>query len=305
MVKTSPIKVTLQHWLESTVLSLGQLAFWNDALAELGRYSSSPAGTAAARKALPVLAMVTGTAAFWQWNSTLLLAVVMGSGGGVLLYQLLRQRRSALRTLERWLGSPQAPIILSGVGGLATLGLSYGTLLLVQELHSPGLVLLLLLQDVGIVSILGLLLWLALMQSEGQRHGSQHYGSQHPGSKMAEQRRDRFDRCIAGLLQRDELRRLVAVRQLTALAEQGQLSPQQQSQAAEYLALLMARETQGVVQQALGVALKGLQLPDRALLGAESSVTRRVLPRISMSQYERVGQSQVAQPNALEILEPR
>ncbi len=300
MVKTSPIKVTLQHWLESTVLTLGQLAFWNDALAELGRYSSSSAGAAVARKALPAIAMVTGTVAFWQWNSTLLLAVVMGSGGGALLYQLLRQRRSALKTLERWLGSPQAPLILSGVGGLATLGLSYGTLLLVQELHSPGLVLLLLLQDVGIVSIVGLLLWLALMQSEGQRQGSQH-----PGSKMAEQRRDRFDRCIAGLLQRDELRRLVAVRQLTALAEQGQLSPQQQSQAAEYLALLMARETQGVVQQALGVALKGLQLPDRALLGAESSVTRRVLPRISMSQYERVGQSQVAQPNALEILEPR
>jgi hypothetical protein len=72
------------------------------------------------------------------------------------------------------------------------------------------------------------------------------------------------------------LRRLVAVRQLAALATRKELNAGEQAIAAEYLLLLSRKENDPVVSGAIQESLSVL-LPERPQLGDRSSVTDRVM----------------------------
>jgi hypothetical protein len=253
------------NWLEGDLLILSKPSFWLESLTEIGQPSRLAQGSI---KALPVLGALLGTIAFWQWNAALMVALMMGASGSFALFQLLQQKKQPWQTLQQWLSHPQAPLALSVGSGLALLITTYGALAVWQDFHSPGLVMLLLTQEFGIFLVLGLAVWLLLSR---QATSIPSYS---------------FDRCVAGLLQRDELRQLVAVRQLAMLATQKALTAEQQAIAAEYLLLLSRKENDPIVSNAIQDSLRALT-PARPQLGDRSSVTDRVI-QPSVRRTERV-----------------
>lgn len=220
-------------------------------------------------KALPVLGALLGTIAFWQWNAALMVALLMGTGSSFALFQILQQKRQPWQTLQQWLSHPQAPLALSVGSGLALLITTYGALAVWQDFQSPGLAMLLLTQEFGIFLVLGLAVWVLLSRQTSASTPSYS-----------------FDRCVAGLLQRDELRQLVAVRQLAMLATQKAITAEQQAIAAEYLLLLSRKENDPIVSGAIQDSLRALA-PVRPQLGDHSSVTDRVI-QPSVRRTERV-----------------
>ncbi len=235
---------------------LSKPSVWLELLDEIGHPSHLAQGFV---KALPALAALLGTIAFWQWNAALLLALTLGTGGSIALLQVLQQKRQPWPRVQQWLAHPQAPLAMSVSTGLALLIATYGALSVWQDFHSPGLAMLLLTQAIGIFGVLGLAVWLLL--SRQNRASAPIYS---------------FDRCVAGLLHREELRRLVAVRQLATLATRKELTFGEQAIAAEYLSLLSRKENDPIIGRAIQESLAVLS-PTRPQLSNRSSVTDRVI----------------------------
>jgi hypothetical protein len=256
----------LSNWLEGDLLMLSKPAFWLEILTEIGQPSRWAQGSA---KALPVLAALLGTIAFWQWNAALLLALLIGAGGSFALFQGLQQRKQPWPTVQQWLNRPQAPLVLSVGSGLVLLITTYGALSVWQDFHRPWLAMLLLTQEIGVFGVLGLAIWLLL--SRETRASAPIYS---------------FDRCVAGLLHRDELRRLVAVRQLATLATRQELNSKEQAIAAEYLSMLSRKENDLVISHAIQESL-AILVPAQPQLSDCSSVADRVI-QPSVRQTERM-----------------
>jgi hypothetical protein len=235
-MKTGLVPTQLKHWLEGDLLLLCKGQVWAEVLTELQRDASRRN----VQKLLPLMAGLLGVALLWHWQGSLLVAGLLGGGSSITLYRWLRQPRSwrtLARQVQRWSRHPQAPLYLSGAAGLGVLLMSYSALGIWQDLQSPWLALMLLTQEVGILLMLGLAVGLMLMHNEDT--------SAHP-----------FERCTAGLLHRDAMRRLVAVRQLEQLASQDKLTPQERSQAVDYLRLLIRKETEPLVRKAIRSGLE-------------------------------------------------
>jgi hypothetical protein len=257
----------LSDWLEGDLLMLSKPSVWLEVLAEAGQPGRLAQG---ALKALPVVGTLLGTIAFWQWDAALMLALLMGTGGSFALFQVFHRKKQPWQTAQKWLSHPQAPMALSVGSGFALLATTYGALTVWQDFDSPWLAMLLLTQEFGIFLVLGLAVWLLLAR---QTSASAPTYS--------------FDRCVAGILHRDDLRRLVAVRQLATLATQKELTSREQAIAAEYLLLLSRKESDPVVSRAIQESLTVL-VPVRPQLGDRSSVTDRVIIQPAVRRTERV-----------------
>jgi hypothetical protein len=255
-MKASPLTTQLRLWLEGDLLLLAKASVWRDVLATVAQQSIRGDRSALASIVVPPVVAILGGIALWQWNAALLLAILGGSGSSILLYRAT-QRRFGLPKLEQWLKSPHAPIALSLGGGLGMLALSYSALAVWQDLHSPWLAMMLLTQEIGIFGILGLAVWLIVSRKSKPLHS--------------------FDRCVAGLLHRDELRRLMAVRQLAKLMAQGQLSSVERSHATDYLSLLDQKEHSPIVRRAIQESLSSLMPSQRKQLGDRSLATGRII----------------------------
>jgi hypothetical protein len=168
--------------------------------------------------------------------------------------------------------------VLSVGSGLALLIATYGTLSIWRDFHSPWLAILLLTQEIAIFGVLGLAVWLLL--SRQTRASAPVYS---------------FDRCVAGLLHRDELRRLVAVRQFATLATRKELSSEEQMIATEYLSMLSRKENDLVISRAIQETLAILipLVPARPQLSDHSSVTDRVM-QPSVRRTERVAMRSIS-----------
>jgi hypothetical protein len=260
----------LSNWLEGDLLMLSKPSFWLELLDEMGQPPRLAQGVA---KAFPVLAALLGTIAFWQWNAALLSALSIGAGGSFTLFQVLQPKKRP--TVQQWLSRSQAPLALSVGSGFALVISTYGALSIWQDFHSPWLAMLLLTQEIGIFGVLGLAVWLLL--SRQPRASAPVYS---------------FDRCVAGLLHRDELRRLVAVRQLAALASRKELSSGEQAIAAEYLMLLSRKEKDPVISRAVQESLAVL-VPVGPQLSDRSSVTDRIM-QPSVRRTERVAMHSIS-----------
>ncbi|MGB8699291.1 MAG: hypothetical protein WCD18_07745 [Thermosynechococcaceae cyanobacterium] len=257
MTKTSSIRTSFSPWLRLGLLP-GRSSFWAEAAAELGHLSVRCHPFNVGKVWVPV-AVGLGAIALWRWNSALLLALLMGGGSSWVLYRgWARPKQGSQDRLQRWLQNPNTPLVLSVGGGLAMLVFSYSALAVWQDWRSPWLALMLLSQEVGILLVLGLALGLILKRSTVAPTHS-------------------FDRCVAGLLHRDALRRLIAVRQLSKLTVQGILSAQEQSQAAEYLHLLRRKEKDPMVRKAIQESLTVLAPSQCPQLGDRSSASDRLL----------------------------
>jgi hypothetical protein len=269
VTKVSPFKTSVRDWLDGDLLLLAKPAVWTDLLTELMQGSSATRGVAY-RKAIPAIAISVATITLWRWNGALTLALFLSGGGSFFLHRVLKHKKQiSWRTVQQWLHTPQAPLALSLGSGIALLAVSYSALAVWQDLHSPWLALTLFTQEMGIALVLGLAVWLMLSRQNTPVHS--------------------FDRCVAGMLHRDELRRLMAVRQLTDLAIQDELSPRERSHALDYLQLLARKETELLVNQAIqeGLAILAPASSPQPQLSAESSLSARRLQQSAKSSIRQ------------------
>jgi hypothetical protein len=248
VTKAAPFKTSLRHWLEGDLLLLGKPAVWSDVWIDLLQESSATRQWIN-RKAFPAIATTIVAIVLWRWNGALVLALLMASSGSFVFHRILHSpKQSSGHNLRQWLRHAQAPLILSFASGIALLIFSYIALGIVQDLHSPWLALMLFTQEMGILAVLGLAIRSLSMQESS-------------GSVLS------FDRSLAGMLHRDPLRRLMAVRQLAKLAIQDKLNSQERSQADEYLQLLARQESDPFVNRAIQEGLAILNPSRRQQLG--------------------------------------
>ena len=271
-MKASPVTIQLRHWLEGDLLLFTKASVWTEAVSTLVHKSINGDRKSFYDSVTPPVLILVGAIAFWHWNAALLLALLAAGGSSIVFYSAT-QRRFSGRRLEQWLKSPQAPIVLSLGAGLGMLVLSYSALTVWQDLHSPGLAMLLFTQEMGIFSALGVAVWLILTRQNRPIHS--------------------FERCVAGFLHRDALRRLMAVRQLGTLMEKGELSAVERSHGSDYLQLLAQKEGSPLVYQAIqdSLALLTPPQPQRKQLGERTTISAR---RINVSIAAKVRQEAIA-----------
>lgn len=266
MAKSFSVKSIFSHSGKLHRSGLGRVNVWDEVSVVL-KTLQTDGSILAANKWLPLGMSAAGILLLWRLNGVLLLTLLCGAAMGSFTYGLVKERQSPRwRSLLALMQKGKTPLGISVGVGILSLVLSYGAIAVWQDLQSPWLAMMLLTQEVGLLMVLGLVLWSVISKP-----------------KTVEPSLN-FDRCVAGLLHRDELRRLMAVRQLAQMQESHTLSQPQQSMAVEYLQMLAAREGSAVVNRAVQDSLSVLtpypQLSDR------SSVSDRVL-----AEYPRVKES--------------
>lgn len=182
------------------------------------------------------------------WNWQLLLATSAGLLSTGLAYRIQAWNWQRLGTkLQQFLPRLNRQLVLvTGTGAVVTFS-TYVALAWVDS-RSPWIALWALLQGLGTLAILGLLVW--------QIHRSDHQTDVH------------FNQMVMDLTHHDPLKRLIAVHQLSQLA-QAQFDrncdrPRELKlsyRIAEYFHLMLRRETEAVIQEAL---LDGLEVVEGA-----------------------------------------
>jgi hypothetical protein len=215
------------------------------------------------------LAVCIPAAVWGLWNSQLLFSTGLGIAAMMLVYRGQSRDWELLRSLveQLWENPNRRFIVAVGSGGIATLG-AYLSLGIWADSESHWMALNLILQNFGTIAIAGLLLRQAL-------------------SLGAEQDEATLDRILADLTDADPVKRLIAVRQMTDLVNNGgfdpvssvksSLAPWKRSaekpfssraaltkriaryRAAECFRLMLSREPEALVRNAL---LEGLQTWD-------------------------------------------
>ncbi len=179
-----------------------------------------------------------GAIALLAWNWRLCLATGSGIGVMFLVYKIQNSGQIPWRRIYRQLHSLNRPFVIAlASGGIASLS-TYMTAVIWRDSASPWLAAGAILQGLGTLAVLILLVWLILHRQTQADQGH-------------------FQQVVSDLTAEDELKRLIAVRQLTYLCKTNRLSPAKQRMVGEYLRLLLNHEQESVVHDA---ALDGLQL---------------------------------------------
>jgi hypothetical protein len=188
------------------------------------------------------LLVATGAVAMLYWNGRLVLATGMGVGVMLLVY-LMQDWKTDLpwaeirRFLERW----NQPLLLSvGAGAFATLS-TYMAASIWMDAESPWIATGGILQGLGTLVVLFLLI--------GQRLERQ---VSRPTAQL--------DQALSELSHDDPLRRLIAVRQLIHTVPDLKQNRNQQWEIADCFRLMLSREQEPIVREAL---MEGLQTLDR------------------------------------------
>lgn len=201
------------------------------------------------------LAIFTLVGVWGWWNSQLLFSTGLGIAAMMLVYrgqsrpgQLLRERIE-----QFWEGPNRRFVLAVGSGGIITLG-AYMSLAIWADSESHWMAVSAILQNFGTIAIAGLLLRQALNLGVSQDEAA-------------------LDRLLADLTDADPVKRLIAVRQMTDLVNNGGFGafrsaksslaePSKRiarSRAAECFRLMLSREPEALVRNAL---LEGLQTWD-------------------------------------------
>ncbi|MEG4496199.1 hypothetical protein QUB05_26480 [Microcoleus sp. F10-C6] len=194
------------------------------------------------------LAVVTLAAVWGWWNSQLLFSTGLGIAAMMLVYRGQSRDWQWLRSKgeQFWEGPNRRFVLAVGTGGIATLA-AYMSLGIWADSSSHWMALSLILQNLGTIAIP----WLLLRQGL---------------SLGAAKDEVALDRILADLTDADPVKRLIAVRQMTDLVNQGGFGPVSSvkssiacSRAAECFRLMLSREPEALVRNAL---LEGLQTWD-------------------------------------------
>jgi len=201
------------------------------------------------------LAVITLAAVWALWNSQLLFSTGLGIAAMMLVYRGDSREWQLLRSqVEQFWDSPNRRFILAaGTGGIATLG-AYMSWAIWADSSSPWMAASLILQNFGTIAIAGLLLRQALSMGASKDEAT-------------------VDRILANLTDADPVKRLIAVRQMTDLVNNGGFGdrsfvknmpakPRNRialTRAAECFRLMLSQEPEALVRNAL---LEGLQTWD-------------------------------------------
>jgi hypothetical protein len=201
------------------------------------------------------LTVITLAAVWALWNSQLMFSTGLGISAMMLVYRGESREWQLLRSqLDQFWNNPNRRFILAvGTGGITTLG-AYMSLAIWADSSSPWMAASLIFQNFGTIAIAGLLLRQAL-------------------SLRASKDEATVDRILADLTDADPVKRLIAVRQMTDLVNNGGFgdrsfvknqpeSPRNRialTRAAECFRLMLSREPEALVRNAL---LEGLQTWD-------------------------------------------
>jgi len=201
------------------------------------------------------LAVVTLVGVWGWWNSQLLFSTGLGITAMMLVYrgqsrpgQLLREQIE-----QFWEGPNRRFVLAVGSGGMITLG-TYMSLAIWADSESHWMAVSAILQNFGTIAIVGLLLRQALNLGVSQNEAV-------------------LDRLLSDLTDADPVKRLIAVRQMTDLVNNGGFGafrsvksslakPSQRiarNRAAECFRLMLSQEPEALVRNAL---LEGLQTWD-------------------------------------------
>ena len=183
------------------------------------------------------------------WNWPLVLATAAGAGSMALVYLLLEAdwRTWWLRWQHFCQGSQGKFSLAVGSGGLVALS-TYIATSIWSEAENRWLAVGTLLQ--GLTSLLTLLLlaWHAFSQGEQQEE-------------------NKFERLLGDLTAEDSLKRLITVRQLTKVVHKTGFSPVYQAQLQEYFRLMLLKESEPAVREAILDSLqsgKGMPLSTKS-----------------------------------------
>lgn len=197
---------------------------------------------------------------FWNWK--LLLAI----GVGVLVMLLVYWMQDwdwqiPWLEIRRFLNGSNRQLTLAvGSGGIATLS-TYMTAAIWIDSDSPWIAAGAIVQSFGTLLTLVLLVW-QIVIANASRDEAQ------------------LEQLLTELTEVDPLKRLIAVRQMTRLVTRTRFESSDHRTAAEYLRLLLSREQETIVQEAVLNSLQALdkvqQLSSVAPLSTPSSLKRSV-----------------------------
>ena len=189
-----------------------------------------------------VLGFLTIIVAMLLWNWKLLLALLIGIGVMVLVYSMQKWDWQ-LRWLEirRFLNGPNRRLTLAvGSGGIATFS-TYMAAAIWVDSHSPWIAVGAIVQGVGTLLTLTLLVW-QIVSLYGNRE------------------EDHLDQLLVNLTEKDPLKRLIGLRQLTKFIIRKRVDSAVQQDVVKCLQILLAQEEEAVIREA---AFESLQALDR------------------------------------------
>lgn len=202
---------------------------------------------------------LAGIAALWIWNGKLLMATSTGVLVMLAVYSLQARKWQRLRSKlsHVFSGSNRHITLAVSTGSFATLS-TYIAVSLWMESENHWMATAAILQGLGTMATLSLLVW-------------------HVFSRQSSRDERTFDNLVADLTHADSLKRLIAVRQLTRLlagdssgvAIASRSDSSQQRAALDYFRLMLSRETEPLVRDALLDGLQALDAPKQLGSGVQ------------------------------------
>ena len=186
------------------------------------------------------LLVTGGTIGLLFWNGRLVLAT--GAGVAVMMLVYLMQDghwKASGPALQKFLQGWNQPFLLAAASGCAATFGIYLAASLWAEVGSPWIATGMLLQQATTIAALGLLIW-----QMARRQESHHT--------------TRFDQILDDLADGDPLKRLIAVRRMTDVIKQSDRV--QKRQMADYLRVMLSREEDTIVRDAVLEGLQGLDM---------------------------------------------
>lgn len=187
-----------------------------------------------------LLWFLTIVLAMLLWNWKLLLALTVGVGVMLLVYSMQAwdwQKR--WWEIRKFLHSPNRRLVLAvGSGGIATLSTYMGAAIWIDA-SSPWIAMGAIAQAFITLLTLILLVWQILNFHTSQQEGQ-------------------LERLFLNLTDKDPLKRLIAVQQLTQLITRQRVDTTQQQQVSACLQLLLTREEEAAVREAAFESLQAL-----------------------------------------------
>ena len=200
-------------------------------------------------------------ALLWWMNWKLFLATSVGIGAMLACY--LSQNSHWQNYCQRWrkffVGSNRQLTLAVGMGGSAAF-CTYLAASVWADADNQWLATGSILQGIMSLTTLILLLWSIR-------------------GKKAASLEDKLDRLLLDLSDRDRLKRLVAIRQLTRLLVSNRLSPEHYSQSIEYFRLMLSEPQPAVIKDALLESLN--------ILGAEQVLQKSAVVKIPLQLKNR------------------
>ena len=184
-----------------------------------------------------------------SWNWQLLLATVAGSGIMLLVYWL---QNSNLSQWRNWLAYGDRQLIIAvSSGSVTALGI-YLVACIWSESENQWLATGIILQTFVSLLTLGVLVWYIWHNHRLVRQ------------------EDRYNNLLTNLSDRDSLKKIIAIRQLTRLVKNGNLPQDDRTQVVEYYCHMLSQFQEVAVQEVLLDSLNSL--------GVEKIITRKQQP---------------------------